>query len=64
VYTPDGAVFGAGDDERQGGVEAGDRHVVGVALQGLHAGLVLVVPHLEQPVAQEEEENNESGVCM
>jgi hypothetical protein len=46
---PNGAIFGAGDDERKRRMEAGNRHVVSVAFESLHAGLVLVIPHLEQP---------------
>lgn len=46
----DGAVLGSGEDKRKLGMEAGGRDVVGVGLQGLDAGLGLVVPNLDQTV--------------
>ena len=42
----DGAVLRAGDDDGELRVEADSADVVPVALQRLHAGLGLVVPHL------------------
>lgn len=46
----DGAVLAAGDDHWELRVEADCAHIVAMALQRLHAGLGLVVPHLGQLV--------------
>jgi hypothetical protein len=49
VPNTDATIFGPGNDDRELGVEADDGHVVRMALQCLHAGLVLVVPHFNKP---------------
>src|SRR5690348_16199478 len=50
VPNSDGAVLGAGDDDRQRRMEDGGGDVVRVTLERLHAGLVLIVPDLGQLV--------------
>ena len=45
----DTAILRSGDDDGELGVKADDGHIVCVTLQGLHASLVLVVPHLDEP---------------
>lgn len=51
-YSPeaDGAVLSGGDDDREPLVEQHGRDVVAVPLQGLHAGLGLVVPDLHRAI--------------
>jgi len=47
----DGAVLAGTEDDRQLRVEGDRTDVVGVALQGVDAGLGLVVPHLQHHTA-------------
>mmetsp|Transcript_46336 Transcript_46336/g.148398 ORF Transcript_46336/g.148398 Transcript_46336/m.148398 type:complete len:371 (-) Transcript_46336:1547-2659(-) len=52
----DRAVLGAGHDDGELRVKGHARHVVGVALEGLHALLGLVVPDLDQLVVRARDE--------
>ena len=48
--TAEPTVLGASDDDGVLGVEADSADILRMALEGLHARLVLVVPDLDRPV--------------
>jgi len=56
VEEAHGAVLGAREQHGQPRVEADGHHVVRVPLQRLHAGLRLVVPHLDRAVVRAREQ--------